>query len=1464
MYNGIVYCSNKNSSQGKFIFKSGQIRNNSLKVSNPGAAVLIDKEASFVMTGGTISGNNTGYYSYGAGVYVNGGLAEIRGGAIRDNTATVGSAIYYTDSNTSRSEKRGVILSGGQVSGNHSEKSHASDPIPFSPIYVGGPNFQLQGGGCDVSDSIYLNDIRNHIIISGDIYQSGRHYLVYVNQGSGENQFRKGSTVVAPDGIRKTDVTGYLSYFTVASNPYVLDRGQSQREIVTGGNIKEDKSLLLMRAVYLDGENGKDTANGNTPRTAVKTFSRAKSVGKTVIGQTEEAAEDYYIIYICGKVTNTEDENEWGLAAPAYMCRYTGFTVYKADGKPVDEINRAYYGYLVEPQRDLIINRLAIYGRRSIDSQEYNGDSLFMIPDGVTVKVQAENGGTAVFGRNYNVGQYIGEEAVQGNLSSQGGAFQVSPGGTLDLGAGRIAETEATFGKAIYLGADPTNGEKTGHLILRGNPTVSGDVYLDGNGVTSAAYIEPQDGYMTSGKLSIAVRNDYNGRECVRYPAEMKPGADELEHYSFEDSIYGLYDVVYRDKVPNIIELNQKTALYLDGVNGDDDNNGTTPATAFRTLKKLYEHIAQQQKDGAIISKGVAVYIVGTVTLDMDGAQDVMLNNVLMKDPGSGKKYYKGYYQDASTSQITVDGQVYFKRYAKPKAYDSNDQSFNGYGKETMTAELFHVKDGANLTLRGIYLDGHSVEMESGNKLYAADGVRAEGPLVTVESGGLLNCQYAAVEGNIIATMTLFLNNINVNQKDKKIGAMGDSEIYEGSSAGIELLEGGKCVLNHTEFRNLYLGDNITAGGTDIYHNGAELHFYNLTLFTGTVFLEGQGMAGKENTYNTSRFLYADQYGNPVQYNFQILMRDPYEHRTVVSYPGESAGPDYEEIGVYLLEESTKKSFYLAKREGAPWILELRVPSAVYIDGQNGTDNPEDPKAGSSPANPVKSLKRAYELLNERAGNAIIVVGTVQIDGNTRIAENQYAGTDGQVTLRSTDRVHFVRYIQPDFARGSLTAKAEAGKLGFDVDDFKGVLLNVHSGSKLTVSGKVYLDGHSEENNSAELPRERVVTRKTTSMAPLMTVEAGAAAELLNGSTLHNNNNIFDAQGEGDAADGSTMEGGAIYNRGTVTVNGALFENNHAEKGDAVYQAGTFTVETGIGNLAGHSFYLAADNRGTDESPSWEDHVLQLAEKVPEGQTFEVDLDHAAAGRDVIAFTSSEGYAPAEGADAEHEHFVLGSTVPDRLFLVEAEDDPAVLELQDWRTLDVEVPANMYLAVTRKGDIEESTKLSAVQDGAAKLFGTPEYKIINRGQSEVKVSLNGMDNLSASAGIKEDAMSLKDDKADVIGEKDIYLALKGMDSDGADGFAVSEIPLTDGQAAPIEMGCLKPGSIGTYGLTGKAGKGFVNKYKDPFFPLTDPAADVRNYMDGNGKDGLIHAKAKYLLKYKVEMVPTRRYNDLMK
>ena len=1443
---------------GKLIMNSGQIINNELiapKAQSTSArlgTVYVSGTASapgsMEMRGGLIEHNkvvsmNTNPVAGGAVVNCD-GVVKISGGMIRENEGGCGSAIFHYSTGVFSQ----LLFSGGQISKNTTNAAGQQPVNKYSPIFVLQRGFELCGGGADISDSIYLYQPLSAIKISDHIYQSGRSYRVYLNQGN--SYFKKGSVVVEPDGNQVTNVGAYLSYFDIRSNPYVLDRGRTGKPAGNVSGVKEEQCLILMKAVYLDSVNGKDNNTGLKPSQAVKSFTRAKNVGQLTVHGTS----DHFVIYVCGKAMNTSSESVWTLPETAYMCRYTGFPVYEADGTKAPETERAYYGYLIQPDYDLTFKDITIQGRRSEDSAGSNGDSLVNIP--ADRRVTVESG--AVFLNNNNSGNYPAEDGFVDNLNSKGGAFYVAERGTLTIRGGEIRGNNATYGSAIYLQASESNPSSFGQLYLTGSPVISGNVYLNGTANITSAFVQPDASYVPSFALQISVGNDYNGRPLIQYRDGTVPGEAELNYYSFDDAVKALYDIVNNSSNASILELSLRRVIYLDGQNGSDDpgNDGTTPEKAFKTLKRTFEAIGNQAS-----TNGVLIYIVDT--LDISGGNsepsDIQLMNIKVYN-SDGTTHYEGYYKDPG-EVVNIRGQVYFKRYSQPKDYDAADPVYEGYSKKTLLDSLFYIENGGTLTLNGIYLDGHSISSDSINPTLVAPAVVAQSPLVTVKGSGVLQCYRADGVNNGIPTTTLFINNVNERNKNAPeyiVGHLNDSDIMEGSSAGIELLDEGTCILEYTEFSNLALGDQVISGGTDVYSNG-NLHFSRYTNFGGSVFLEGFGT--KQGNQNTSRYLTVDVYGTPIQNKFHVMVRDPYGGRDMVHYSS-GINATANDAGYFLLEERVKDFFCLKDRSGYPNILELQVPVAVYIDGTNGTDDQSDRFAGSTPKFPIKTLGRAFELLKTRGGNTIYVVGTIQVNNDIQITGQSYIGTDKTVMLGSTDKINIFRYMQPDFAFQNPVAGAAAE---YDVEDYKGVLLNVRDGATARFSSNVSFNGHSEPMASVDLPANVTVNRNGEAKAPLITVQRGGALNLLRNVTLCNNNNTYDPEN-----DLTGRHGGAIFNSGTTTVDNTLFDNNKAEKGAVAYQDGTFTIVSAPEKLAGHqnTFYLTSENTGTGENPIWgTDHVIQTAVAMPDHEIFDVDMDHGVKGRAVVRFISSSAYYPS--ADAEHEHFRLGSTVPGKLFLVEAEIDPDVLELQDWEVLHVEVPADIYLVVRRRGSFDSTNKLVSVNDTSfTDLFTTPDYWIKNKGIYDVRVLISGFENKTVEAGITTDPanlMNLTASAAVTTADQDLYLAVKGLDDmSGGSGFAFPETSLkpyaeSTVTAAPIVLGTLKTQTTGKFTFLGAVGNGFVDKYMDASFPIEGSTkAEVKKYMDGTSDSGLINARAKYLMKYKVEIVPARR------
>ena len=1449
----LIAMSSSSANPAKVIFKSGQIRDNAILSplssaddnSRFSTVVIRDNYATFDMSGGVIADNvvqahpTSGSGSRGGAVLFYRSTGKISGGTIRNNIGGIGSAIYYEGV----ANQGWLTMSGGQIIDNETNAPNRTAATDVnSPVNVRGLYFELKGGAADIKDNIYLHSTSSIINLSGVIYQKERVYHVYVNT----SVFNKGNVVVQPDKNSLNNASAYLNHFELHANSLILDRGQlASAPLYTWNSaVNENECLILMKAIFLDSDAGLDSANGSTPSRAVKTFTRAKTLGASG-GNVQNM--NYYVIYASGRTTNTSSETTWTLPATAYMSRYTGFTVYQADGTP--ERAAPYHEYLVEPSYNLTLDGIRIYGRRTMDPATIIGNSIVHVNEGIRVVVkESDSANVTYFGRNNNNGEYDPPGGSIISLDSKGGAFRVEDKGSLRLEGGSISDVAATYGSAIYLEAASAD---QGRLHITGTPKITGSVYLSGNGVTSSAFVETDQNYKPSSTLLISVGNDFNGRTIVEYTDQSAISDSQYKYFTYDDSLKALYDIIIQGQHDNFIKLSLKRAYYLDGQSTKSLRDGRTPETAFKDIREVYQAIA----DNSDKLEGYLVYVVDTV--DITAADDIMLTNIEVRT--GTQSVYQGTYLDGKGPDIDIEGQVYFKRYSKPSGYtETGDDAadYIGFNKETLVETLFRIHGDGKLTLNGIYVDGHSVESIGDQKTVVAPAVEAVSPLFVVDTDGLLICGFVdemSVTGGK-RTNTKLLNNKNINRKTNVIGQLNGSNITEGTGGGIELL-GGTAILRGTQFSNMKIGERM-AGGEDVYSNGF-LQFAYGALFSGTVYLEGFGTA--EGNQATSRYLTVEVYGTPVEIDFQVLMRDPYNHRTVIYHKEEGAGPgDVSQIGRYRLEERVKEFFMLNRRDGHPYIFELQLPPAVYIGGPDASDDLDDTIAGSTPRKPVKTLRRAYQLLKTRGGGSIYVVGTFDVDTTLYVTGNTYEGDDepNDIFLGSTNQVKIIRYIQPDFAKAS---PSDAVKTGYDVEDFTGVMMNVTSGNKAVFSNNVIFDGHSEMKipDAAEhvaYPKEIQVSRETQSNAPMITVERGGTLELLQGTTLMHNDNKFNLASE---TTGVEMNGGVLYNSGTASVDGALFINNHAVKASGVYQDGTFTIKSAPENLKGHAFYLTTSNT--------EDHVIRTEVAMPDDLIFDVDMDHPVKGRDVVKFLDSSAYDP--NVDSEHNHFRLGSTVPPEMFLVEAENDPTVLELQNWEILKVEVPTNIYLVFSRRGSLESTTKLNAVIDDPAvgsSLLTAPEYAISNKGIYDARVSISGFINQTAEAGIGSDLMKLKTAAADVSADNELYLAVAGLDDTTAGtGFGFSETSLQPYAedtitAEPFVLGTLKTRTSGNFTFVGAVGNGFTDKYMDASFPIEGvDKEDVQKYMDGTAGSG-VHASAKYLMKYKVEIVPSRR------
>lgn len=1433
--------------EGKVVMQRGSIEENLMEsdiVWNSyvvRAAAVNAKTASFEMIGGSIinneiaAGTRTNMQG-GALAFMDESSGNIKGGEIKDNKGGRGSAIFYQS-------KQPLELEGGYI-GQNQAVNYSVSIREYSPIFVQGNNFRLKGGGCDIEDPIYLRTTDDLITISGEIYQTTKRYHVYFNNSLAPNVFKKGSVVVQPDRDVVHDVTKYLINFVVyptgGTDSYILDRGQSDTRLTATG-VQENKCLILMKAVFIDSVGGQSNGNGNSPKTAVTTFARAKDLGEGTNKTLPE--KDYFIIYVSGPVQPANGE-VWTLENSAYMCRYTGFNVYKFNGTAVDGSGNYYYHQMIEPKGLLTLDQIKIYGRRSIDNQSYIGDSILQIQNGC--KVIMNDG--VILARNYNQGSYPTTNGMV-PLGEQGGAVKVLKGGLMEINGGEITETAAAIGSAIYQEADSAASGIFGQVKLNKPVKIDGMIHLGGIDGGTQAYLNVSSEYKplptVDNLLNIRMDNATNGRPVVKYDTE--PSALQINYYKLEDSVSAVYDFLKRSNDQTMLELQLRHVLYISGEGGNDNKDGSSPGEAVKTVTGLYQRIEELQ-----LNKGVLVYVVTPIkiTTEVNLINEVYQSNTAF--------FYKGSSYDSGSAElqpVKIDAQVLYKRYVQPSATTAA-----GFDIVTNDRSLFEV-DGGKLRMEGIFMDGHSESSASNIDYLNAPAYNANAPLVTVINGGKLeamvsrpaaipeNGSMPALDGK--PTGCMFANNTNNRVKTKQIYVTDENvPIIEGSSAGIEILSYGTDIsdvqLEGGEFRNLKLGTGVV-GGSDVYQNGL-LAAQTKVQFAGTVFLEGNG---KETETSTSRFIGVSSYGIPFGNSFKVQMRDPYNTRAVVIYPtgGESADS---EIGDFVLDETVSRFFSLKKRELERNVLELQVPPAVYVDGQNGSIS----NSGWNPKEPVESLETAYRKLSNVGGKVIYIVDTVEINRSTVLSATKYieSGQEKVTLMGSTDHIDIRRYIEP---------KASLNDTNYQVPSFTGTLIKVNAGADLTIRDHIYIDGHHSPKTQSQFPDTYKVENTSFAVAPLIVVAQGGRLGIYEGSELIDNNNTKTPAG-GEVH----VTGGAIQNNGILEISESKIEKNVAAKGAGVYQNGSMLIIDSPEKLQEQEIYLTTPNTGSDTTPVWgTDKILNTAVLLGENVKLDLNMDHAVAGRPVIRYNYNVG------VDAQHVNYNLGTTVPASLFLVEAvSDDPLVtatnlLELQDWRILDVQVPKEIFLVIQ---NVSHAQAANGASDGMP--LASPNYKIINNSEHKVKVSLAGFVNQTTESGITgHDLMNLVETREDALdlaaAENDLYLAIKRANT--ADAFAgLSETSLhqfdVDG-AVLKEMGQLPSGQQAEFAFVAAASKKFIDHYNDEDFPISGinateayRIAHIRNLDEDTQVTSPNHARAKYKMTYRLELVPSRR------
>lgn len=1489
-----------------------------------GNSVYFSNYSTFLMSGGDVSGNTslgsysstvavgnhyTNYYSnnnhHGEKTRNSSNNFRMLGGTIRDNRSNSYPAMYI--------DYGYATMVGGMVYGNVLVDSNnnevAADKISRyqQPIYVNSyrnvSRLILEGGGCQIDDGIYTSSYP--IIVSKPIRNTKRVYTVYPSRTN------MGAVVVQPDGASLVSVAPYAGNFDIRVNGRVASAGKTSinvsSEVHTTSTMTENNCIVLYKPVFVNGETGKDPTSinmntgavtaasgvnttdlGRRPDNPVKTLDAA-----ILIGQANDSVEggswssthnnylNYYIVYATGSVHNelykgsytlpsgnytagkikepnkVADNITYSMDTPAYMARYTGFDVITNSGETVKGESQYNYDHLLDLTNNgnVTLQNIEIYGRRLTDGTDKAGEALVRISDGVTLTMLDNT----VLANNFaNGSRPAGEDLTPLPMTMKGGAVRIEAGGTLTMAGGRINNTQAIYGNAIYV--DEAEN-KVGTVMLQNKPQIDGSIYLVGN----KTVVNADKSYSPASGVSIALQHDYNGREVAVMTDGTTMDSEHQKLFGLTDSIRALYEVKPKEDEPHKLLLFLKSVYYIDPNISDTVTNrdGRTADTAFKTLDELYDALKDQQG-----LNGVMVYVVNPITVK-EGETVKLIN--ASKTSGVVRKYYSLYTNILGETKKT-ETQVYFKRYVQPKLSEGGTVPA-GFTAASNKSMIFDVQ--GTLTLKGIYLDGHSRELEDAQKNWTEEALVAEAPLVRVEAGGSLICdaQGETIDNiNMEVAATIFTNSTNNKAKTKMLPTAPG--IAEGCSAGLEILSDatseGSATLQKAEFTNLVLDNSkeTFVGGAAIYVNG-KLIAGEQTFIEDTVYLEGQGKAGTDpetvKLQQTSRYITISKQGTPFNAAFTVLMRDAYNGRLVVRYPAANITIPDDNLSKYLLSDEVSR-FYLLKEKRTSvnsvnyQDLCLYAPDAVYIDPDNGNDNNE----GFRPTQAVKTLVRAFNQIKASSGKVLYIMNEVPIKTSVSITHEDFVYSSTKITMPNTKHLMIRRYAKPD-------TKDSA----YNIPDYLGSLFAVENGGELVLSGNVEVDGLCEGTKGDHIPEGQVVKKGIASKAALIRVDNGGQLYVgMNEDTgkpvtLKNNDNTATLSGAETANYGGALE---IQEGGTVIMNGGAIDGNRSRVvpktalseqpgyANAIYSnGGTLIVARNPGGIANSEHptdFICLDNGATITM-----QMLLNDDEATKNLEYSVSVMDPEVGRDVVKY---DGYTD---VDAEHVHYKLDGTVPRSLFLVQAANQSNVLELQDWKFLNVEVPEEVFLGIhqtksTAGADDNIPTAVRRVDvDGTQ--YADPEYTVTNKGAYEARVTVTSFTQQDTKGNITVPLVAAKADLNNKTDPK-LYLALTKSSETSAVGnkFAsISETPLTTAMNE-LELGVLSAGEHGSFAFTGAANDAFMSAYMDNSFPGSslDGVAKKRAYMrnKSGSNESRNNALAWFKLRYRIELATPRR------
>ena len=1278
---------------GALIMTGGEICDNGI-LSSIGGGIQGLKDVS--MTGGRISGNK-GYC--GGGISGCSGTVQISGGVIEDNEGSYrgefpGGGIVQSQGT--------VVIEGGTITNNHAYYGSA--------VYVAGSaSLELNGGEISGNQNRYQN--------TGEIYYSGTQDMkigkkgrvypkiedtIYLSQKDGKIQLT--AAVRGDYNVRVNERDFAKGDKVVVPNG---DSVQSAASYLTHFTLFSDRYVLARKGtdLVLDGivfVNGMADTNGdgtlpNKPRNDFETV-------------IKDNAYNDNVIYITGAVHIKKGEDV--VVTDRTIRRYTGQPI---NGTKYDSSIYNEPLFIIDEGGTLTLINTTVSGRMGVKSDEtYNKDKGYLIENYGTLNIDVD-----VDAKTVSEGSTKGQHSVLAdNLGSglgiaQHGTMNMSPFSQIDqmikLGGENVDDTDVYYG----LCASDHSAKKKQSCVDTEDRIIQ--IYGDASG----------SGLQKT--LNLDVDHKVKDRVVTSYTALDKDAdlqAEKALHqikaldasgYYLASDVKGDSDAgEARQKVDMI--LREPGIYYVDGTAGNDTNSGTTPDHAFKTMERAYHQLSMDAANPDINSRGGLIYIVSSVQLT-DGLKIEQVGEASVMTAGS--------------ESYNTKGSVTIRRYSKP-----TNTALEGYHAASNQKTMFTIPAGRTVSMQGVTIDGHSRRLDSEKDYLAAEGVTNADAVFKVSGtltlGSAEAAQNTLVQNNDASVKNGGLICVTAGGSLKVIGDTPKAaDLEEGQSAVYGTsLSGGKALKGSA----IYAGQG-TSGSVALAEGAAS----DYPEINGTVYLTGSGADG------SSYLTIADGTAGAVtDSRYDLEVQDAYNNRLVVSYlPGEELTAA--DVKGYTV--SGRQGYDVAVNDDDKSQIILRSLGAVYIDGVNGSDAND----GKAPGMAVKTLEKAYGLLQAQKGGVLYVVNTVTVTDTQSLTENSYTSYGTRIVI-DEGTVQIQRYGKPT-AYGTSAWTDNDSMDSFDVESNVNALFCISGNGRLNLQN-ILIDGHKDVVELKDALSYKTNAGAIEASAPLIQA-AGGTLNLGKGAILQNNKNIVSTENVDTEA--GKLPGGAVYNTGTVTVTGGIVRGNAwtgskkeysistenvsvTQNASGIWQAGTLTFD--ISDVSDVNWdgdqYIYLDEKPYDAEAS--DQFAKDAkvfflnvQSLPSDVVLPLDLNRDgtaegkvtgwfAPGRKVVEMNRA-GQVTAANFAVNGGSFVgcwldQSDAVTEKLTLAAREGEETILELQ--RAADDDCIVDVIVPVKASAGTNKINNLSVNEVNASGAVN--ESKISARTESEVTIN----------------------------------------------------------------------------------------------------------------------------------------------